>query len=458
MRSVLPWQRQPDAHIPDEQLQALLDGEIGSRQAARLQAHLAHCWSCQTRMDKLKAAIAAFMDCRRAAIREEIPSPPRTWTGFSSRLRQEAGAAGTRPVRPLVPLLRYASAGVAAVLIGLAAWAAPATSIWTQKLLETLFPPQRQISQSARLRASPPPPPPELAVVPARPPRPHREKLLAPAPPRISATELDAAEVDAWYALHRAASCDGEQIEVVRNPTGDFVQVRGLVASDSRRQELTAALDRVPHLRLEIRTFEEAVRDLPLAPAEAADPPRVEHVRNSRRAIENGSAPWLRPEAAPQFLEFSRDAVSLASAGLRHAWALRRLGEAFPPDRAAGLPLPSRRLLAAMALDHAARWQGVLQQFRGRLAGVLVQAESPSMPIPTSSGIPQLFEQAVDVDRLTRALFADSDVPPADPQRDLPALLATLAALDGELTTPDELVREFAAAPLEASGPTRSTK
>ncbi|MCI0721192.1 MAG: hypothetical protein L0338_19800 [Acidobacteria bacterium] len=67
------------------------------------------------------------------------------------------------------------------------------------------------------------------------------------------------AEIQAQYSLHRLKACLGEPIEVLRTPAGQ-IEVGGLVATPERKEDLRAALEGVPFLKIRIRTVGEALQ------------------------------------------------------------------------------------------------------------------------------------------------------------------------------------------------------
>jgi hypothetical protein len=60
-------------HISDEELLLAADGELGSRRAAQIQAHLAACWNCRARRSEMDRAITGFVRARHES-EFELPS------------------------------------------------------------------------------------------------------------------------------------------------------------------------------------------------------------------------------------------------------------------------------------------------------------------------------------------------------------------------------------------------
>src|SRR5262249_29140839 len=64
-----------DAHLTDEQLVAALDGELIPADLARVDEHLAACWTCRARRDELAATMTDFVQTRDTVF-SRIPGPP----------------------------------------------------------------------------------------------------------------------------------------------------------------------------------------------------------------------------------------------------------------------------------------------------------------------------------------------------------------------------------------------
>ncbi len=56
-----------DPHPSNQELLLAADGELSSRQAARLRAHLSACWHCRTRMAQMESSITEFTQAYRGA-------------------------------------------------------------------------------------------------------------------------------------------------------------------------------------------------------------------------------------------------------------------------------------------------------------------------------------------------------------------------------------------------------
>jgi len=61
------------AHISDEDLVRSADGELSSRRAAEVHAHLEACWDCRARMEQIQSAITSFVRAHHAEFDGQLP-------------------------------------------------------------------------------------------------------------------------------------------------------------------------------------------------------------------------------------------------------------------------------------------------------------------------------------------------------------------------------------------------
>jgi hypothetical protein len=83
-----------ELHISDEELLQAADGELGTRRAAQVQAHLAACWSCRTRMADIEGAITSFVRAHRQSNEPQLPSTD----GPRSLLRAQLAELAHQPM------------------------------------------------------------------------------------------------------------------------------------------------------------------------------------------------------------------------------------------------------------------------------------------------------------------------------------------------------------------------
>jgi hypothetical protein len=251
-------------------------------------------------------------------------------------------------------------------------------------------------------------------------------------PGSVAPAGLAALEVQAHYALHRARACMGEPVEVVTGQ-GGRVAIRGLVQDAARREEILESARRLAFVDVEVRTYEEAVREdvsrPPLEPLLIAPDIRVGGTRvladeAMRRRLSDRSGDADRVAA-----DYANQAVSDSARLLANAWALRRLADAFPSERTNALPLPVAWLLEAMVQDHAEEGAELLAASRARLEPVLreltgaeLTAGLPAEDSDWRSACKSLQAGAAKVEQLTRSLFTVSGAG-AEPPNELAAAL-----------------------------------
>ena len=105
-------------HISDQELMQALDGELSSRDAARVEAHFRECWTCRARREEMERAISDFVKLPKAV----VPSADGPRAMLKAHLAQ---AAAHRPFMQQSWWLAAAICGVlliSGVLIGQFFW------------------------------------------------------------------------------------------------------------------------------------------------------------------------------------------------------------------------------------------------------------------------------------------------------------------------------------------------
>src|SRR5580658_4143975 len=62
-----------DLHLSNQELLLAADGEIPTRRAAQVHAHLAACWDCRARMAEIEGTIADFARAHRQTLDPQLP-------------------------------------------------------------------------------------------------------------------------------------------------------------------------------------------------------------------------------------------------------------------------------------------------------------------------------------------------------------------------------------------------
>lgn len=113
-------------------------------------------------------------------------------------------------------------------------------------------------------------------------------------------------------------------------------------------------------------------------------------------------------DAAADAIRFSQQTLRLSEELMAHAWALRRLGEAFDETDRLVLEPQSRRLLAVMVRDHVEGYDSGVIALAGRLRpllGSIVRETSESSAVWRR----EAGEQPWGLSATCSALFADAE-------------------------------------------------
>lgn len=255
--------------------------------------------------------------------------------------------------------------------------------------------------------------------------------------------------VEVQYGLHRVGACMGDPLQVDISPDG-VVMVSGLVDGDVQRQSILDALSGLPYVRFGIRTVTEAVAvsaSPEVNPLNFNDALPSELVPARNALIHDLLVRHFRKFGAeseiPGRIARLSNRTTVASAELlNHAWALRRLNEAFPISAAHLLEARSRWLLEDMLQSHL---DGMTEQ-SAIVLGELTQV----LPAPASGtreanlSIQDLFQSAERIDHLIRGVFSLTSLPAAEQTTAASRVLEEIASLrSGSLQLRNRLAADF---------------
>jgi hypothetical protein len=85
-----------EGHPGEGTLLLYLDGELPSKEAALVQAHLTACWSCRMNADRVQEAVFAFIEYRDQVLRPFTTTPPSNEQNFVGRLQGLKDQLGNR--------------------------------------------------------------------------------------------------------------------------------------------------------------------------------------------------------------------------------------------------------------------------------------------------------------------------------------------------------------------------
>ncbi len=111
------------AHLSDEELLLFADGELSPRHAARVEGHLADCWDCRSRMRKLEATIADFVQVHHLTLDPHLPSREGPRALLKARMAEQAAvpdhSSRLQRFRRVLSGRRLIYAGAMILLVGL---------------------------------------------------------------------------------------------------------------------------------------------------------------------------------------------------------------------------------------------------------------------------------------------------------------------------------------------------
>ena len=113
-----------DPHPSDQEVLLYADGEMSSRRAARIRAHLAACWECRARMAELEGGIREFLDVYRSGLDSNLPAAAGPRALLKARLAEQA-----RPKRRPFGFALPVAVGLCALVIALALLRRPQDAI-----------------------------------------------------------------------------------------------------------------------------------------------------------------------------------------------------------------------------------------------------------------------------------------------------------------------------------------
>lgn len=405
-------------HLSDETILLHLDGALDPVEDARAERHLRDCWTCRASRERLEQAIAAFMEERRQQLSGDHNGVDSG--SFAFRLSGHAGklrSAGVQPYFPFLNSLKRALWPLAA-----AAAAIAAVGGWPP-LRDYVFDDPAEVEPvSAPFSSLPSVPPDALALSPL-------PGTVVPPPPEMtsdrtplaelgpSAADLDAAELQAYFAIHEQGQCRGGSIEVLRLP-GQAILVSGAAVTVEAGERLAARLKDIPHVRVHIQLPDDV---LPLAPEGSGSavvlvgqPPLLE--QRLKEHFRKHSPP---DRAGSDMAGFSSRAVRLANAAVTEVQALRILNTVFTSRRIDVMRTADREKFIHIVEEHLGEYRQNIAHL-GLLLGRLDQFTPPPMseeqPLSArdANWALQLERDTARLDYLSGGLFAGLDLPGLD--------------------------------------------
>ncbi|QOY85736.1 hypothetical protein [Paludibaculum fermentans] len=248
-------------------------------------------------------------------------------------------------------------------------------------------------------------------------------------------------ELLVFKALRGIGADLDQPLEVTRN--GPAVEVTGIGVPAERRQELHAALDALPRVRLQFNDAGSAStpqQERHLSNTGTAASPEIEQLQGRLESALGGRAAFT--SIADRALESSDDLMA-------RMHALRRLAERYSTNIEAGMTSDERALLAGLRHDHASAVLAQAATLQKLLASALRKV-APKVDARPAAGLSagswqgateQLFNTSRQVDLLLAGTLAAT--PAARPAESIPGdLLARLADLMVQAEGFEKMARE----------------
>jgi hypothetical protein len=131
-------------HVSDQQLLEAADGELSPRKMAKLQAHLAACWSCRARMRDIETTIVDFVQVHQRSLGGKLPPAGTPRSLLQARLAEAARSPEPAWWLGLLPLIRKRELRLANLAMALGALALVALTVLS---LRNLPRPDSQLSE-----------------------------------------------------------------------------------------------------------------------------------------------------------------------------------------------------------------------------------------------------------------------------------------------------------------------
>lgn len=116
--------RYTNFHVSEQDLLLAADGELTPRKMAKVQTHLAACWTCRARMREIESTIVDFVQVRQRSLDSQLPPAGGARTLLQARLAELANAPEPNwrhRLLPMIPKRDLAFVGLALALVTLTA-------------------------------------------------------------------------------------------------------------------------------------------------------------------------------------------------------------------------------------------------------------------------------------------------------------------------------------------------
>jgi DNA-directed RNA polymerase specialized sigma24 family protein len=231
-------------------------------------------------------------------------------------------------------------------------------------------------------------------------------------------------QIAVLHKLNELNADTGEPIEVTRT-SDERILVSGSVAENTRKQEISSALQAMPDhelIDIHLASQHDLRMSLPAFRKMRSPATSVYNIGQAEAPADPilrgyfGSKGWSSDRVNASVAQFSQDALEHARRALQHAYALDRLGRAFSAEELRAISPTSKRQWAEMLARHAAALESELHQLHDQLVPITPAArefagvDGVHAPIDTlavfASTAGELLQQVQTLNRNIGSCFA----------------------------------------------------
>lgn len=393
-----------DVHLTDEQLVLHADDELSEREAVVVHEHLGACWSCRARLEDFHSTINTVARLLNEVDLPTVLPPPDAWPGLRPRLEavanETAGSVVERVQRAFglrssfgVTSWNVRRAIAVAAMVVFAIWIGTdsASAMAARRVFVRLGEYVAALVRRPVVSTVPAPVVAARPVVtpPAKPPVKDSEpgrRITRPSARRMTPTELTELDLEVVSRLDRVGAFLGEQLAVTRDLERRVIQIRGVVDSDARRQELVGSLGPLATHRAVAINLSTAAEELAAQTTTPGDPvtirsvdidisppPVHEEIRRHigeklrRQAVAAGEADPTDAMIRREIQTFTANVLNRSLQARLHARAMMQAVDRYSPEDLKQLSADARRARSRIIRQHAEAFQRETAALRSAL-------------------------------------------------------------------------------------------
>jgi DNA-directed RNA polymerase specialized sigma24 family protein len=239
-----------------------------------------------------------------------------------------------------------------------------------------------------------------------------KDSRLNAAPTEVQLAQLHIAVL---YQLNKLGADTAEPIEVLQTTDG-HIRVSGSVADDTRRHEISSRLESLANRQLldvQLASSRNMAMSTPAGRMQAAKSLSVYDLSQTKPVADEVLRRYFQAKGLSgekldsAVVQFSHDALEHGQKALQHAYALDRLGSAFPSAELRSISVLSQQQWMEMVAQHATALEFQLTVLHEQLAPISPAdiQPPPAGDAATQINTPPQFARAVDqISRQTQEL------------------------------------------------------